>query len=72
MNQFNEQNQVPVGYPAPPTSYPPPAYVTAPPPIGYPTKEVLLGYVAAAAWTCASDENEFTNACSNDIFKAPR
>ncbi|KAK6149504.1 hypothetical protein DH2020_017029 [Rehmannia glutinosa] len=45
MNQY-DQHQVSVGYPAPPTSYPPPAtdsyngpYVMAPPPIGYPTKE---------------------------------
>ncbi|PIN05501.1 hypothetical protein CDL12_21960 [Handroanthus impetiginosus] len=40
MNQYDQQ------YQAPPTSYPPPAadgykgqYVTAPPPMGYPTKE---------------------------------
>ncbi|KAI3456705.1 hypothetical protein Pfo_013368 [Paulownia fortunei] len=46
MNQYDQQHQVPVAYPPPPTSYPPPAtdsyngpYVMAPPPIGYPTKD---------------------------------
>ncbi|KAL3643153.1 hypothetical protein CASFOL_013968 [Castilleja foliolosa] len=94
---MNNQNQVPVAYMAPPTSYPPPVvdayngpYVTAPPPMGYPTTKegeqhwdgsvetkskgdgflrgFLLGYVAAAAWTCVSDENKFTVAGSLTII----
>ncbi|KAL1559860.1 protein CYSTEINE-RICH TRANSMEMBRANE MODULE 3-like [Salvia divinorum] len=36
----HDQHQLPAAYPAPPTSYPPtPAYVMAPPPMGYPTRD---------------------------------
>jgi len=39
MNTFNNHQQAPISYPPPGESYSTSPYVTAPPPMGYPTKD---------------------------------
>ncbi|XP_019425165.1 PREDICTED: cysteine-rich and transmembrane domain-containing protein B-like isoform X2 [Lupinus angustifolius] len=44
MSHFNNQQDTPVSYPPPGQAYPTTSYVSAPPPMGYPSKDSSIGY----------------------------